>query len=509
MLLGQILDRAVRRFPDKTGLISGEREFTFRQMGDRANRLAHALLDMGLGKGDRVATLMPDIPEFHETFFAVAKAGLVLVPLNYRYLSDELIYAINNIEASALVFDRRYEEQLAAIKGALPSVKHFITVGEADAPVGYERLIASYSPQSPQVDITPDDLALIIYTSSMAVRPRAVMHTHRSVYTFVLACGPLLHVRPEQDICLVASPPYLLAAAPKVLATAYYFDTAVIMESFDPVLFMQMVEKHRVTNVFSPLMLPMLRGLLDNPDFGKYDLSSLRSVFIGVNAVPPALAERAVKAFGPRVFCLYGSTEGGAVMTLMELGEMRDDLPPEKARILKSCGREPNWLDGEIRIINEAGEDVACGEVGEIIQRGDGIMKGYRGLAEETAKVIDSDGWYHSGDMAAIDEDGYIFVTGSKSGIIRSGGENISPAEVEGVISRHPAVSEVMVVGAADAYWGEAVKALVVLKAGAKAGEQEIIDFCRQHLASFKKPKSVVFITALPVGMAGADITDI
>ena len=503
MLVGQILDRAVRRAPQKVGLISGERSYTFCQMGDRVNRLANAFLDMGLNKGDRVAVLLPSTPEFHETFFATAKAGLVLVPVNYHYLAEEITYAVNHVEASVLVVDERYLDKVEAIHSRLPSVKHYITVGESATTTNYEQLIARYPPDSPKVNITHEDLALILYTSGTTARPKAVMHTHRSVYAFVLACGPLLHIQPEKDVCLVTSPSYHIAAALKVIATTYFLDTVIIMESFDPKPFLQTIERYNVTNIFSPLVPAMLIRLLDDPDFGKYDLSSLRSVFIGVNIIPYPLVRRAIEAFGPKVFNLYGTTEGGGVLTLMEPGELRLDLPPDKVRICESCGREATWLEGEIRVVNDTGKDVVPGEIGEMLLRGDGVMKGYWGMPEETARVIDSDGWYHSEDLATVDEDGYIYVKGRTSDIIRSGGENISPVEVEEVIRRHPAVKEVVVIGVPDEYWGEAVKAVVVLKEGEKASEEEIIQFCKQHLASFKKPRSVDFVDELPIVSSG------
>ena len=502
MLIGQILDRAVRRVPLKVGLISGERSYTFRQMGDRVNRLANAFLDMGLNKGDRVAVLLPNTPEFHETFFATAKAGLILVAVNYHYLQDEIAYVVNNVEANAIIVDERYLDKIEPIRPSLPSVMHYVTVGNS-ANATYEQLIAKYSPDSPKVNVTHDDPAIILYTSGTTARPKGVVHTHRSVYAFALACAPLLHILPEKDICLVMSPSYHIAAAFKVIATTYFLNTAIIMESFDPKPFLKTIEQHKVTNIFSPLVPPMLIRLLDEPEFGKYDLSSLRTVFIGVNIIPYPLVRRAIEAFGPKVFNLYGTTEGGGVLTLMEPGEMHLGLPPDKVRLCESCGREPAWLEGEIRVVNEVGRDVVPGEIGEILLRGDGVMKGYWRMPEETVKVIDSDGWYHSGDLATVDEDGYIYIKGRKSDSIRSGGENISPVEVEEVIRRHPAIKDVAVIGVPDEYWGEAVKAVVVLKEGEKASEVEIIQFCRQHLASFKKPKSVDFVDELPIVGSG------
>jgi len=503
VLVGQIIDRAARRVPDKIGLISGERSYTFRQMGDRVNRLANAFLDMGLKKGDRVATLIPSTPEFHETFFATAKAGLVLVPINYLYMGEEITYAVNNVKASALVVDERYLDKVEAIRSKLPSVKHYITTGELATAANYEQLLAKYPSDSPKVNISHEDLALILYTSGTTARPKGVMHTHRSSYAFIVACGPMLHIQPEKDICLIMAPSYHIAGAPKVVATTYFLDTAIIMESFDPKAFLQAVERHKVTTIFSPLVPRMLTRLLDDPDFGKYDLSSLRSVFIGVNLIPYPLLKRTLEAFGPKVFNLYGTTEASGVMTLMEPGELRLNLPPDKVRIYESCGREATFLEGEIRVVNETGRDVVPGEIGEILCRGDGVMKGYWGMPEETAKVIDSDGWYHSGDLATVDEEGYIYVKGRETDMIRSGGENISPIEVEEVISRHPGVKEVAVIGVPDEEWGEAVKAVVVLREGEKASEEEIIQFCKQHLASFKKPKSVDFIDELPIVGSG------
>ena len=500
MLIGQIIDRAVRRVPNKTGVISGERRYTFQQMGERVNRLANAFLDMGLNRGDRVATLVSNTPEFHETFFATAKAGLVLVPVSTRYLGEEIVYAVNNVKASALVVDGRHLNKIEPIRSRLPSVKQIIGIGEAATTTNYEQLLTRYPADNPKVSLSPDDLALILYTSGTTTHPKGVMHTHRTVFEFVLACGPMLHIRPEQDVCLFVAPTSHISAAPKLVTTTYFLDTATIMESFEPKSFMQTIERDKVTNIISPLVPTMLIKLLDDPDFCKCDLSSLRSVFIGVANMPYPLLERTMKAFGPIVFNLYGSTEGGSIITLMELGELTPDLPPNRVSILASCGREPTWLGGEIRVVNEAGRDVAPGEIGEMILRGEGLMRGYWGMPEETAKVIDSDGWYHSGDLATVDAQGYIYIKGRKSFMIRSGGENISPEAVEAVIMRHPAVSDVAVLGVPDEFWGEVVRAVVVLKEGMKASEEEIIQFCQQNMARYQKPRSVVFADELPLG---------
>jgi acyl-CoA synthetase (AMP-forming)/AMP-acid ligase II len=500
LLIGQILERAVRRVPNKIGVISGERSYTFQQMEERVNRLANAFLDMGLNKGDRVATLIPNTPEFHETFFAAAKAGLVLVPVSTRYLGEEIVYAVNNVEASALVVNGRHFNKIEPIHSRLPSAKQIICIGKVTTTTNYEQLLTRYSTHSPKVDLSPDDLALILYTSGTTAYPKGVMHTHRTVFEFVLACGPMLHIRPEQDVCLFVAPTSHISAAPKLVTTTYFLDTATIMESFDPKSFLQTIERDKVTNIISPLVPAMLIRLLDAPDFSKYDLNSLRSVFIGIANMPRPLLERAMKAFGPIVFNLYGSTEGGSIITLMEPGELTPDLLPDRVSILNSCGREPTWLGGEIRVINEFGNDVVPGEIGEMILRGEGLMKGYWGMPEETAKVIDSEGWYYTGDLATVDAQGYIYVRGRKSYMIRSGGENISPEAVEEVIMRHPAVKDVAVLGVPDEFWGEGVKAVVVLKEGMKASEEEIIQFCKQNMASHQKPQSVVFVDELPLG---------
>lgn len=504
MLANHIIERAVRRVPDKIGLIYGERSYTFRQMGERASRLANALLNMGLNKGDRVATIIPNTPEFHEIFFATAKTGLVFVPVNYHYVGEEIEYAINNVEASVLLVDERYLGNVKRVQ--LPSVKHLFVTGTS-AVANYEDLLAEYTTDSPRISISGDDLALIMYTSGTTSRPKGVMHSYRSLYWLILACGPMLHIRPEQDVCLVAGTSYHLAACHKVLTTTYFLNTAIIMDSFDPKVFLQTIEKYKVTNIIAPLVPRMVTRLVDDPDFGKYDLSSLRAVFIGVANIPLKLLESILDAFGDTFYNLYGSTEGGGIVTLMEPGELKRKMSSDRMDILNSCGREP-YGGGEIKIVNEAGEVVKPGEIGEILLRGnDMLMKGYWKMPEETAKVVDSDGWYHSADLATIDKEGYIYIKGRKTDVIRSGGENISPLEIEEVIQRHPAVKEVVAIGVPDESWGESVRAVVTLEEGKTASEQEIIDFCKQYMASYKKPKSVVFVDALPLGPSGVRVS--
>lgn len=507
-LVGDILDRAVRYVPNKTAIIFRNHSYTFRQLEERVNRLANTFLDMGLGRGDRVATIIPNIPEFHETFFAASKSGLVFAPLNYRYSGEEIVYTVNDLEASVMVIDERYIENVEPIRTRIPTVKHFICIGGSAKGnyKNYEQLLTRYPTTDPNVEISSEDLASIMYTGGTTARPKGVVHTHRSLCAAIRNTALLMMGEPGKQVCIFASPTYHVTGGIKVLITTYVLNTAILLESFTPELLLQSIEKHKATNYCSLMVPAALTRLLDHSDFGKYDLSSLQMVCIGGDIMNPKIVRRAIKAFGPIIYTVYSETESGGVGLGIKPGEWSLDLPSDKIKRLESCGK-PDCFCGELRVVNESGRDVLPGDVGEIIFRGEGIMKGYWKMPEETSKVIDKDGWLHSGDLATVDEDGYVYIKGREKDMIRSGGENIVPAEIEEVIKNHPAVQEVAVIGVPDDYWGESVKAVVVLREGVKATQDEIIEFCKQRLASYKKPKSVDFVDSLPMSASGLRVS--
>jgi len=494
LLLGELIARNARKFPDKEAVIFGDTRLTYREFNARINRLAHAFQDMGIGKGDKVAILMFNCNQYLEYYFALAKIGGVAVPLNFRLHPDEIIYITSHADAVAMVVGEQFVDIVRSIQKDLPLVKQYISVTAApvEGMLHYETLIQKYPDDEPLVLVDEEDPAFIMYTAGTTGRPKGAVLTHQSQVIMWTLASIQSNSEPgvgngwEYRVC---SPPPLFHVASFGTCQAWLLIGATMVlptQVFDPAEIMEIIEREKIDDI---LLIPaMANFLLQLPDLDKYDASSLK-VWASAGAVLPSQTRKAMleRFPGLMVYDWFGQTETGGLVCGLR--------PSEGERKVASVGRPLPYI--QVRVVDDEDRDVPIGEVGEAIYQGPNIMKEYYKNPEATAQAM-RNGWFHSGDLVRQDEEGYIYIVDRKKDMIVSGGENIYPAEVEDVLYRHPKILEAAVIGVYDEQWGEAVKAVVVRKPGETLTEEEVIDFCKQHLASYKKPKSVDFIDALP-----------
>lgn len=492
-MLGEVLNRNARRHPNKTALVFEGKRYTFAQLQERVNRLANGLLGLGARKGDRVAVLAQNCSEYVEIYCAAARAGLVIAPINWRFVEKELVKVINYVEPHTLVVEAEFAGTVEAICSQIPSVKSFISFGgRRPGMEDYEALIACSPAQAPSVQVGSEDLACLIHTSGTTGTPKEVMWSHGNWLAGVIDIIMDMEVV-HRDIGLHVVPAFHIGFAWPMLVYLYRGCTQVVLRRFDPPLVLDTIEREGIT---ATIWVPtMIISLLEEPGLEKRDLSSLRLVMYGGSTMPVPVLERAIRAFGPVFMQVYGLSEQSGAFTRLPREEHILEGTESERRRLASCGKE--MLSDWVRVVDDQGQDVAPGQVGEIIAKGPNVMKGYWREPGYTAQAL-RDGWLYTGDLATVDEDGYIYVVDRRKDIIISGGENISSREVEEAIYSHPAVLECAVIGVPDAKWGEAVAALVVLKPGQAATEEEIIRVCQENLASYKKPRLVSFVEALP-----------
>lgn len=480
--------------PDQVAIVFEDKRFTFAQLGERVNRLANALAGLGVAKGDTVALLQINCNECIETYFAVAKLGAIYVPLNFRAKGNELTYMLNTADTKVVLVGDRYTEIVDAIRKDLTSVTEFISIdGPKEGWTDYAGLIASASDEEIFTDIDDDDVTILMYTAGTTGFPKGVMLSHNSFAIYVLEnVTPADPATDEKNILTV--PLYHVAGIQAMMAAVYGGRTMVMERQFDPLEWMTLVQREKVDRA---MMVPtMLKQLLEHPDFSKYDLSSLRVVTYGAASMPLPVIRKAMEVFPDVSFInAFGQTETASTITTLGPEDHKitgtEEEKEAKLKRLSSIGRPMS--DIEMQIVDEDGNVLPMGEIGEIVARGPRVMTGYWKEEDKTAKTIDTDGWVHTGDMGYVDEAGYYFLAGRNTDMIIRGGENISPEEVEVVLNEHDAIEEVAVIGIPDDDWGEVPICIVVLKQGKTATEEDIMEHCRQSLASYKRPRSVIF----------------
>lgn len=497
--LAYMIRRAAFYHKDKTAVVCGDSRLTFQQVNCRSNRLAQALVRIGVAKGERLAVLLPNCPEFVEADFALIKAGLVRLPLNPRLSAKECVYIVGNAKASTLVFGHQFHEISEQIRQEVGSVKNFIVVGpgEKGNALAYEELLGRQSDDEVSVDVADDDPYQILYTSGTTGRPKGAVTTFRSRLS-TLATVLIDEMRVDPTDVLLSVAPLAHGGGTKILPHFLRGAGNVLLPKFTPESFCRTVEKEKVTTSW---MVPtMVTLLLEYPDLKKFDLRSLKTVVYAAAPMPEATLRRALETFGDIFVQVYGLSEAPNPVLLLPRVDHRLEGTEVQLRRLQSAGREVFGV--QVRVINEEGKDAAPGEIGEIITTGDNLMTGYWNDPEATAESI-RNGWFYTGDLAKVDDEGYVFIVDRRKDMIISGGFNVYPREVEEVLYRHPAVLEATVVGVPDPRWGEAVKAVVVRRPGMQVSPEEIIAFCQADMASYKKPASVDFVDELPKGPNG------
>ncbi len=499
MNIGQFLSQAAERYPDQPALVCGDRRATYAETNARANALAAGLQSLGVVPGDRVGVMMWNCPELIESFFAIWKAGGCAVPLNARCVAEEVSYHLDDSEASAIIFGEEFREMMAGLQDRLRTVTSLICTADPLAgQSSYEELIASHSGTCDVgVRSTGDDLAWLFYTSGTTGKPKGAMLSHSNLsFMAVSWVADLMRLEPE-DVGLHAAP-LTHGAGFHAIALTLKSSQQVLLDPhrFDPENLCATVEKYRVTNTW--LVPTQIKMLLNYTDLEKWDLSSLKWVVYGGAPMYVEDLKAAIRRIGPVFVQLYG--QGETPMTGTYLRSQEHVIDGANSKRLASCGHVRSGI--ELRILGEDEQEVARGEVGEICVRGPSVMKGYWQQPEATASVLRG-GWLHTGDVARMDEDGYVYIMDRTKDMIISGGSNVFPREVEEVLLEHPGISEACVIGVPDELWGEAVKAVVVLEKGTRATEEEIIQFVGERVAGYKKPKSVDFIEELPKSAYG------
>ena len=494
MNLGSLLTIQANKFPHRTALIHENKRFTYREFNRRSNQISNTLLRFGLQKGDRVATLLYNCPELVEVFMGTAKAGGVFTPINFRLAAEEVIYLVNHSDARYFAFGEDFFSLAGNILPQLSKVEKFISMGKAPFPqaLEYESLLQDSQEDEPCVPVSEEDECQMLYTSGTTGKPKGAVLTHGNVL-WNLVNTLLAREDKEGETALITGPLYHAAALNNhFLIRLALAGASFLMKHFDPRRFMEIIERERI-NVISgaPAMFHLLLNL---PDVEKYDARSVTRCTLGSSTLPDETKRKLMKLFpnAGGIYDVYGATEVSPTLAVLKAAD--------SFRKTACVGPAVPFL--EVRIVDSQDREVPWGETGEIICRGPNVMKGYYKDPQGTAEALKG-GWLHTGDIGRMDEEGFIYIVDRKKDMIISGGENIYPREIEEVLYRHPTIREAAVVGIPDPLWGESVKAFVVLKAGLSMTEEEVIEYCKAHLASYKKPKKVQFVGSLPRNPSG------
>lgn len=485
------LRRAAERWPDKIALVDGGRSMTYRELDERAGRLAAALLRFGVKPGERVAIVQENCTRYVEAVCAVARAGAVFVPMLGSLTEREHAYMISDCGAKVVIgLGEAGAERMARLAGG---GLEFTGLAPGAHPNDYETLIAGSDPVDPKIDCEPIALGQILYTSGTTGKPKGVMHSHASTAAGIGAWVSAVGIAHEDR---------LLGHFPMSHFGGRVMDSSIctgaslhILPRPDPALILEAIRRERITVL---LMVPtLMQMILDHPQAEGSDLTSLRLVLYAAAPASPSLVSRAMKLFGPVLATGFGQTEAYGLNTFLSPAEHEKALAEGGAR-LASIGREAtSWV--QVRLLSSDGREVEVGEVGEICVSAPWVMKGYWGNAQATARAL-RDGWLRTGDLARRDISGYYYLADRKEDMIITGGYNVYPKEVEDAISSLPGVKEVCVVGVPDKKWGEAVTAVVVADG---VSEAQIIGHCKERLAHFKVPKRVEFVASLPKSAVG------
>ena len=502
MNLGLYLDRSARAWPDRPAVLFRDRVLSYRQLALRSNRLANALRALGLKRGDRVAIVSPNRPEIVECECAFYKLGLVKVALNSRLAPEELNDAFANAEPAACIAGPEHWQMVDDAARPLPRPIHRIALDHPrGAPQGwadYEALLGGGADTIEPEDMQPDDLAVLHFTSGSTGKLKAAMQTVGNRFAslrkvimgrmsaapgdVLMLCGPITH-----------------ASGMFIQPMLYQGAAILLLDRFQPAEVLQTIERRRVTMSF---MVPaMIHALLAEPTLRSRDLSSLRLLSYGAAPMSPARIREAWAAFGPVLAQGYGAAETTGGVISLSIDDHARAMSGERPELLAACGR-PN-CESDVQVRGDDGRPVQGDAIGEICVRGPDVFAGYWRAPQLTREAMGEDGWLRTGDLARVDAEGYIFIVDRKKEMLVSGGFNVYPREVESVLALHPAVYEVCVIGVPDEHWGEAVKAVVVLRQGKAAAADELMQFCEGKLAGFKRPRSVDFAAALPKNSNG------
>ncbi|MCC6210414.1 MAG: AMP-binding protein [Burkholderiales bacterium] len=492
MLLGRALPRNAQLYPGRPAIVeAGGRTLTYHELNGRVHRLANALLARGLGKGQRLAILGRSSAAYLEAYFAAARIGLWQVPLNFHLKSADIGHRLLHSGASAMLIDREFAPLFDGLEPAARAAlgdRVWTMDGAHGIFPSMETLVAEGGAVPPDVRLDPEDILYIGYTSGTTGPAKGALVSHRAIVTGYLYKALAYGLGPD-DVTLDPGPFWHSAPRDYASLACYLGGTAIVTRGFEPSEYLELVQRHRVTNSFLvPTMVQMLTSLEGNE---RYDTSSLRLVLSGGSPLPTAVKDRAVARFGPILHEFYGATETRMITSVST---------PELAERRRTVGRA--MRDVEIRVLDEDGEERPRGEVGEIFVRGPGLYSGYHEDPERT-RAAQRGEWFSLGDLGRMDDDGYLYLVDRKQDMIISGGENIYPNDIEEVLAACQGVKEAAVIGVPDPTWGEAVTAVVVPAPGAQLSAEALIAACAARLPAYMKPRAVAFAEALPRNPVG------
>jgi acyl-CoA synthetase (AMP-forming)/AMP-acid ligase II len=497
--LGDIPRNGAINFPDRIAVVFEGARYTYLEFNGRINRFSNALVKLGFKKGDRVAVMADNCLKYLEAYFAAAKIGMSVTPVNVRLGDNEVTFIVNDCEATVFIAGDGYEDRAVMIKGKKSGIKIWISF---DNPVqgfqAYEDMLKKASDEEPDpdtYDVDEDDLAILMYTGGTTGIPKGVMLSHRNALVSGIASALQGGVTKDDSTCFVL--PIFHVSWWPILVMLLVGGKVCINRKPNLDMIFKLIEDEKCTHMN---LVPTIYGwMVDYPNVEKYDLSSLKLLTYAGSPFPVEILKRCIRKFGNMFAQGYGATETSGAPVSM-LAAQDHFLEGDKSKYLSSAGKPS--ICSRVKIVDEEDSTLGPGEIGEICARGEHIMMGYWKNPELSAKVLKG-GWYHTGDMGFMDKDGYIYMTDRKADMIISGGENVYPKEVEDVIYTHPTVRECTVVSSPSEGWGEIVRAVVVLKPGMSATEQEIIDHCKRILAGYKCPKAVSFWDDLPKTIVG------
>ena len=493
--VGLLLTKRAFLNPNREAYVDGQLDcrLTYAELNDRCNRLANAMLAAGVVKQQRVGLLVMNSAEFMESYFALAKIGAVVVPLNWRLTADELEYILKDSGTQRLIFGGEFIDVVTELheRGDRTEVKQWLQIVADHAVAKFAQSYQAFRDSAPATEPTPrasnDDMLYIMYTSGTTGRPKGVIHTHHTAFWGVLTVAATTYYH-DRDRYLGILPMFHVGALTPFTVNVYRGATNVVMRSFDAQRAWELIEQERVT---TGLAVPaMLNFMLQVPNPERFDRSSLRWLMTGAAPVPVSLLA-SYAAMGIEIHQVYGLTESCGPACVID--------PENAARKIGSTGKA--FFHTDVRLVNHQGAECAPGETGELLVRGEHVMRGYWNLPEATAETL-AGGWLHTGDVAVMDTEGYVFIQDRLKDMIISGGENVYPAEIENVLMTHPAITDAAVIGQPSRKWGESPFAIVV-RADNRLTADEVLVYCRTRLAGFKHPKGAAFVDEIPRNPAG------
>jgi len=492
-------------FSDQEILSFEGTRLTYGELSARVKRLAGGLREHGVAPGDRVAVLQTNCNQYVEAYYATATLGATFVPLNYRAKPPELEYMITAANSKVLFVGDRYVELVNELKPQLGCVEKYVSIETRhDDMVHYDDVLAQGSPDVEEVEVDEEDLAILMYTSGTTSLPKGVMLTYGGFTNYVTGTVEMADGTPR-GTSLLCAPLYHIAGAMNIMTALWSGRKIAVLRQFDTKDWLETVQREQVTHAF--VVPTMLKQLIDHPEFSDYDLSSLQNVSYGGAPMAFPVIRKAIELFPDTTGFVnaFGQTETNSTLTVLGPDDHKlNGTPEEVERNLKRLTSVGKPLpDVEVQVRDDDNAEMPANEIGEVVIRTPRVMKGYANQESATAALLDDDSWLHTRDMGYIDEDGYVYLVGRKDDIIIRGGENIAPAEIEAVLHAHPAVDEAAIIGAPDEDWGQKIVAFVALRPGQTAGADDIGEFCKSRLASFKKPQEINFLDELPKNPLG------